>query len=136
MIYETIFMMKHNRYFKIVAFLVCVFSTYEVSAQFDAISNLPLQKNPKYQWANESKKASIKESKMQVDFYLNQKDAENYIYIVDGQVLPVNDFKEYKESILKQARAINFVKRIDSVMGYPSHRNRMLILITTQTVED
>ncbi|WP_167598739.1 hypothetical protein [Leeuwenhoekiella sp. ZYFB001] len=129
-------MMKHNRYFKIVAFLFCVFSTYAVSAQFDAISNLPLQKNPKYQWANESKKASIKESKMQVDFYLNQKDAENYIYIVDGQVLPVNDFKEYKESILKQARAINFVKRIDSVMGYPSHRNRMLILITTQTVED
>ena len=129
-------MMKHNRYFKIVAFLFCVFSTYAVSAQFDAISNLPLQKNPKYQWANESKKASIKESKMQVDFYLNQKDAENCIYIVDGQVLPVNDFKEYKESILKQARAINFVKRIDSVMGYPSHRRRMLILITTQTVED
>ncbi|HAX14784.1 MAG TPA: hypothetical protein DCX87_04145 [Leeuwenhoekiella sp.] len=129
-------MMKHNRYFKIVAFLFCVFSTYAVSAQFDAISNLPLQKNPKYQWANESKKASIKESKMQVNFYLNQKDAENYIYIVDDQVLPVNDFKEYKESILKQARAINFVKRIDSVMGNPSHRNRMLILITTQTVED
>ncbi|HBO29030.1 MAG TPA: hypothetical protein DIV44_13645 [Leeuwenhoekiella sp.] len=118
------------------AFLVCVFSTYAVSAQFDAISNLSLQKNPKYQWANESKKASIKESKMQVNFYLNQKDAENYIYIVDDQVLPVNDFKEYKESILKQARAINFVKRIDSVMGNPSHRNRMLILITTQTVED
>lgn len=136
MIYETIFMMKHNRYFKIVAFLFCVFSTYAVSAQFDAISNLPLQQNPKYQWANESKKASIKESKMQVDFYLNQKDAENYIYIVDGQVLPVTDFKEYKESILKQARAINFVKGIDSVMGYPSHRKRMLILITTQTVED
>ena len=131
-----ILMMKHNQYFKILVFLVWVFSINAMSAQFDAIGNLPVNQNPAYQWANESKSASIKESKMQVEFYLKQKDAENYIYIVDGQVLPVTDFKEYKESILKQARAINFVKRIDSVMGYPSHRRRMLILITTQTVED
>ena len=67
-----ILMMKHNQYFKILVFLVWVFSTTAMYAQYDAISNLPLKQNPAYQWANESKRASIKEAKMQVDFYLKQ----------------------------------------------------------------
>ncbi|MEH6656902.1 hypothetical protein [Leeuwenhoekiella marinoflava] len=129
-------MMSYNQFFKIFALLLCTFSVTEIFAQDDAISNIPLKQDHRYQWSNESKRASIKESKMQVDFFLEQKDSHQYIYIVDGQVLEPQVLQEFKSSILEQAKAIHFVHSVDSIMGYPSKRKRMLILITTDIVSD
>lgn len=131
-----ILMMSYNQFFKIVALLVCIFSVTEIFAQNEGVNDLALNRNPKNHWVDESKRASIKESKMQVDFFLNQKDSDYYIYIVDGQVLDTKVLQEFKASILKQAKAIHFVRSVDSVMGYPSKRKRMLILITTDVVDD
>jgi len=118
------------------ALFFCVFSATGSYAQFDAIGNIPLKQDHRYQWSDESKRASIKESKMQIDFFLKQKDSDQYIYIVDGQVLEPQVLEEFKTSILNQAKAIHFVRSVDSIMGYPSNRKRMLILITTDVVSD
>ncbi|MFD2828025.1 hypothetical protein ACFSYG_16210 [Leeuwenhoekiella polynyae] len=129
-------MMNNNQYFKIVALLVCTFSVTGMFAQYDAISNIPLKQDHRYQWSDESKRASLKESKMQVEYFLEQKNSDQYIYIVDGQVLDTKVLQEFKASILKQAKAIHFVRSVDSIMGYPSKRKRMLVLINTDIVSD
>jgi len=83
-------------------------------------------------WNDFSKKTALKELKMQVEYALSRRDSDYYIFMVDGQHLPLTTFKDYKKSILEQAKTIHFVKSLDSIMGYPSPRKRTLVLITTE----
>ncbi len=91
---------------------------------------------PKDTWYDLGKKAELKELKMQVEYVLTRRDSTNYVFIVDGEHLPLKSFKAYKESILKQAKSIYFVQAIDEIMGYPSSRKRALVLITTTALAD
>lgn len=128
--------MSKNDLQKAIALLFCILSATGLYAQYNAINNITINPMPENHWVNENKRASIKESKMQVEFFLEQKDSHQYIYIVDGQVLEPQVLQEFKSSILEQAKAIHFVRSVDSIMGYPSKRKRMLILITTDIVSD
>ncbi|WP_290476451.1 MULTISPECIES: hypothetical protein [unclassified Leeuwenhoekiella] len=83
-------------------------------------------------WNDFSKKTALKELKMHVEYALTRRDADHYVFVVDGQHLPLVTFNDYKKSILEQAKTIHFVKSIDSIMGYPSPGKRTLVLITTE----
>ena len=119
---------------KLVLFIIYMtFSLASLNAQIQKPYELEfLTSDSKYTGYDQGKKAQIKEAKMQVDYVLTRHDSLHYIFIVDGKHLPLRVFKDYKEPIMQQARNIHFVKSIDSIMGYPSPRKRMLILITTQ----
>ncbi|PHQ29958.1 hypothetical protein [Leeuwenhoekiella nanhaiensis] len=115
----------------LIGFLTLPFT--QISAQTEKPDELLLQTSaPKDTWNDFSKKTALKELKMQVEYALTRRDADYYVFMVDGQHLPLASFKDYKKSILDQAKNIHFVKSIDSIMGYPSPRNRTLVLITTQ----
>lgn len=87
---------------------------------------------PKDTWYYQGKKAALKEATMQLEYALTRPDSLSYLFVVDGQYLSLQKFKDYKTSILQQLRSLHFVKSIDSLMGYPSPGNRTLVLITTE----
>ena len=85
---------------------------------------------------DQSIKEYLRECKLQVDYYLNQKNTEAYLFVIDGEVLNAKKFKEYKKSILEQSESIQFIDSLDSLLGYSSKNQHLMILINTKNTKN
>lgn len=65
--------MSKNDLQKAIALLFCILSATGLYAQYNAINNITINPMPENHWVNENKRASIKESKMQVEFFFRTK---------------------------------------------------------------
>ncbi|MEH6407166.1 MAG: hypothetical protein V7767_07790 [Leeuwenhoekiella sp.] len=112
----------------VIAYLICSQRDY---AQVRPSTNEVIRNRPIDMPYVNDEKANLKEAALQINYFLKQQNNSNYIFIVDGKTLKAEEFTLYKESIIKQMKQAYFIKEIDSILGYPSKRKRMLIIIST-----